>query len=277
MNAFARLLRRLDLAQEAPQHFVGGAGSGGVTEANRLYGGLVLAQAAVAAARTVPDLPLHALHGFFLRPGRPERDIHFHVDVSKAGRTFHTRTVTATQDDKPILQLLSSFSSNREDVAHQSPMPAAPAPDQLPNRDQLRGRDPSRSAVIDVRLCDALTDKTPLAPEKRVWLKPTESLPADPIIHMALLVYATDRTFLSTAWRPHADRGQLAGASLDHSLWLHDQVRFDDWLLFHMHSPAARHGRGLVQGSLYQRDGALLGNVAQQGTLSYRPWPETNQ
>ncbi|MGI9326978.1 MAG: acyl-CoA thioesterase [Pseudomonadales bacterium] len=276
MSAFARLLRRLDLAQEDDTLFVGGSGGRGVTEANRLFGGLVLAQAAVAAARTVPDLPMHALHGFFLRPGRPDRDIRFAVDVTKAGRSFHTRSVTATQEGKPILQLLASFAANRADVAHQPTMPSAPAPEGLPNRDQLRGRNDSQSAVIDVRLCDALTERTPLPAHKRVWLRPTEAVPADPVVHMALLVYATDRAFLSTAWRPHADKGQLAGASLDHSLWLHDAVTFDDWLLFDMHSPAARHGRGLVQGTLYQPSGRLLGNVAQQGTLTYRPWSAEN-
>ena len=49
-------------------------------------------------------------------------------------------------------------------------------------------------------------------------------------LHLAALAYATDRAFLSTAWRPHAGKGQQAGASLDHSLWLHDRIDFSDWL-----------------------------------------------
>lgn len=277
MSAFARLLRRLDLQRRSDLEFVGGAGVGGVTEANRLYGGLVLAQAAVAAARTVPGWPLHSLHAQFLRPGRPDADILFRVDRTKEGRSFHTRTVTASQAGKPILQMLTSFAQNRSGVRHQEPMPEAPNAEGLPNRDQLRGRDPRRSAVIDVRLCDPLTDRTPLPAHKRVWLKPTEPIPADPVLHMAILVYATDRTFLSTAWRPHADRGTLAGASLDHSVWLHEQVQFDDWVLFDMVSPSASHQRGLVQGALYGADGGLLGNVMQQGTLNHRPWPQERE
>lgn len=272
MNAFERLLRRLQLTRDSERGFVGGAGTGGVTEANRLYGGLVLAQAVVAAARTVDSSrPLHALHASFLRPGRPDSDIFFDVVTTKAGRSFDTRTVTALQDDKPILQMLVSFAANEPSVSHQTNAPVAPDPLSLPNRDVLRGRDPERSAVIDVRMCSPMTERTPLAPHKQVWLRPTQAIPEDPVLHMALLVYATDRTFLSTAWRPHADQGQMAGASLDHSLWLHEPVDFSDWLLFDMQSPAARHGRGLVQGSLYRRDGQLIGNVSQQGTLTYRP------
>ena len=273
LNAFERLLRRLDLTPAEPDRFIGGAGSGGVTEANRLYGGLVLAQAAMAAARTVTEArPLHSLHANFLRPGRPDADIHFDVLRTKTGRSFDTRTVTALQNDKPILQMLASFAPNSAEVAHQTTAPDAPEPLSLPNRDVLRGRDPERSAVIDVRMCSPMVDRTPLPPRKQVWLKPTQALPNDAALHMAMLVYATDRTLLSTAWRPHADQGQMAGASLDHSVWLHEAVNFNDWLLFDLESPSARNGRGLVHGSLYQRDGLLVGNVTQQGTLSHRPW-----
>jgi acyl-CoA thioesterase-2 len=102
-------------------------------------------------------------------------------------------------------------------------------------------------------------------------MKPTAPLPEDPVMQLAVLVYATDRTLLGTAWRPHADRGQLAGASLDHSIWLHVPARFDDWLLYTMESPAAAHGRGLVHGHLHRADGTLIASVAQQGTLTFSP------
>ena len=36
-------------------------------------------------------------------------------------------------------------------------------------------------------------------------------IPEDPKLHLALVVYASDRTLLDTAWRPHADRGESAG------------------------------------------------------------------
>ena len=41
-----------------------------------LFGGQVAAQALMAAARTVPaGRPPHSLHGYFLRPGRPDRPV----------------------------------------------------------------------------------------------------------------------------------------------------------------------------------------------------------
>ncbi|MEM1230286.1 MAG: acyl-CoA thioesterase domain-containing protein [Pseudomonadota bacterium] len=274
-QAFERLLRRLDLKETGGDDnlrcFSGGAGSGAVTAENRLYGGLVLAQAAVAAGRCFAPRELHALHANFLRPGRPDLDIRYEVMVSKQGRSFDTCTIQAMQQDKPILSMLASFGDFRPAPSHQQPMAEAPEPQGLPNRDALRGRDPAQAAVIDVRLCDPLTGRDPLPPRKRVWLKPVGTVPEDPVLQLGLLVYATDRTFLGTAWRPLADQGTLAGASLDHSLWLHSPARFDDWLLYDMESPVARHERGLVRGDLFQRDGRLLASVAQQGTLTYRP------
>lgn len=274
---YSKLLRRLDLEQNAQGQFIGGSGAGGVTADNRLYGGLVVSQAVVAAARSAPELHLHSMHAYFLRPGRPDTPIVFTVDEIKRGRNFHARQVQATQGDAIIFQMLASFTElgaglgQQADQSHSDPMPKVPEPEGLLNRDQARGRKNWQDATIDVRLCDALTEKLALPPTKSVWIKPVAEVPADPMTHLALLTFASDRAFLSTAWRPHADVGTLHGASLDHSLWIHAPIRFDDWHLYHSHSPAAAHGRGLVHGAIYNRQGQRVASVAQEGTLSYKP------
>jgi acyl-CoA thioesterase-2 len=277
LSAFAKLLARLDLPREDETVFVGGAGVGGVTDADRLFGGLVLAQATVAAARTVPDMSMHSLHAYFLRPGRPDEPIRLAVDPIKEGRNFRARMVTAGQGDDTILTMQASFSGDTPSVEHQDVMPAQPPPESLPNRDQLRGRANWRDMAIDVRLCDPLTDRAPLPPTKAVWMKPYGVLPEDPILHLALLVYATDRAFLSTAWRPHANLGELRGASLDHSLWFHDRIDFSDWHLYQMHSPAARFERGLVQGAIYNHKGQRTATAAQEGALRFRAREPTSR
>jgi acyl-CoA thioesterase-2 len=281
MSALAKLHRRLDLPRVDTWEFTGGAGIGGTTEAARLFGGLVLAQATVAAARTVqdraPELQMHSLHAMFLRPGRPEIPIRFVVDPIKQGRNFHARLITATQvdtrADKPdvqtIFQMQASFGRFETAVEHQDAMREVPPPEQAKNRDVLRGRDPA-GMPIEVRMIDDLDEERPAAPTTAIWIRANGAMPADPVLRLATLVYATDRAFLGTASRPHAGRGQLAGASLDHSLWFHDAVTFDDWLLFDMHSPAARFGRGLVQGALYQRDGRRIASAAQEGSLVFK-------
>lgn len=265
-----RLLDRLALTPDGPDRFRGGAGSGGVTVENRLFGGLVAAQAAVAAARTVTDAPMHSLHAYFLGPGRPDREMQFQVRRIKEGRNFQARCVEVWQQDRIIFHLQASFTRPAPGPHHQAPLPEVPGPEASPNRDQLRGRSNWAHMPVDVRMVTEITGARPLPPEQQVWLKPAGPLPEDPLLHLAMVVYASDRTLLETAWRPHADLGELAGASLDHSIWFHGAPRFDDWLLYVMESPAAGAGRGLALGGLYDRQGRRMASVAQEGLLRYR-------
>src|SRR5947208_500933 len=83
------------------------------------------------------------------------------------------------------------------------------------------------------------------------WLRAVGTLPDDPMLHAAIVAYASDFMLLSTATLPHAsDWGheRFMTASLDHVMWFHRPCRADEWLLYHCHSPAAAHARGLSLG-----------------------------
>jgi len=270
LDLLQRLIRRLTLTPSAPDLYVGGAGEGGVTENARLFGGLVAAQACMAALQTVDEFPLHSLHAYFLRPGRAQADINFHVARSKQGRNFAVRSVSAEQNGELIFQMLASFQRPEQGVHHQPLMPDAPPPEGLPNRDQMRGRAHWRQMPIDVRMVTEITGNHPQPGEQELWLGVNGAFPDDPNLHMALVVYASDRCLLDTAWRPHADQGELSGASLDHAMWFHRAPRFDDWLLYATSSPAAAAGRGLALGSIFDRQGNLVVSVAQEGVLRSR-------
>lgn len=271
MSHLTRLLERLTLRPAEDDVFLGGAGAGGVGSAERLFGGLVAAQAFVAAQNTVADMPAHSLHAYFLRPGRAHQDITFQVERIKDGRQFRARRVSAWQGDARIFELMASFQQPEAGVHHQAPLPAAPEPDGLPNRDALRGRTNWREQPIDVRMITPITADAPLPPEQRIWLRANGALPADTRVHAALIVYASDRSLLDTAWRPHADRGALTSASLDHAIWFHAEPRFDDWLLYTTASPAAAGGRGLAFGAIHDRGGRRIATVAQEGVLRTKP------
>jgi len=270
MSRFQRLLRRLALIETEPDVFRGGAGEGGIGSASRLFGGLVAAQATMAAQNTMAGFQLHSLHAYFLRPGRAMNDIEYRVTRTKEGRNFQGREVNAWQNDERIFQLQASFQKPEPGVEHQDAMTTVADPLSLPNRDQLRGRADWRDMPIDVRMATPITADAPLPPEQHIWLKANGAVPPDPALHIALVVYASDRSLLDTAWRPHADQGGLAGASLDHAMWFHRVPCFDDWLLYSMRSPAAAGGRGLAIGAIYDREGRRLVTVAQEGVLRSR-------
>ena len=57
------------------------------------------------------------------------------------------------------------------------------------------------------------------------------------------------------------------GASLDHTMWFHAPLSFDEWHLYTMDSPFAGGARSFNRGSVYTRDGALVASVAQEGLM----------
>ena len=59
-------------------------------------------------------------------------------------------------------------------------------------------------------------------------------------------------------------------ASLDHALWIHDDVKLDDWLLYTMESPWTGGGRGLTRGAFHTREGRLVASTAQEGLIRLR-------
>lgn len=271
-SPLGRLLHRLSLEPLAEHRFAGGSGRGGVTENNRLFGGLVLGQATMAASRTVEveQFALHALQAQFLRPTAPDQPVIYEVQRTKDGRRFANRLILARQNDRIMLTAQASFSTFVESpLAHQRPAPECPDPESLPNRDAARGRAQWREAPIDIRLIDPLPEADQrYAPATRFWIRPGAAIPANqPRLHEALLVYATDRTLLGTAFLPYGP-DHARGVSLDHSLHLYQPLDFNQWLLYDMASPVAGYQRGYVQGFLYQRDGKLVAAVTQEGTLT---------
>ncbi len=265
-----RLLELLSLERLDADLYLGETPAG----EGRLFGGLVAAQAVMAASATVERGDLHSLHAYFLRPGAHAVPIRFVVHRIRDGKTFTTRRVVAHQGGEAILGLESSFTLPESGIAHQDAMPEAPAPEDVPDWEVLRAAmlhqpQAMRPQPIEVRTCDPDDPEgKPQEPSKRVWMRPAGPVPDERRLHEALLVYASDRTLLSTASRPHGlPWGKRLAASLDHAMWLHRPARFDDWVLYASNSPVAHAARGLVLGAMYDRSSARIASVAQEGIV----------
>ncbi|MFB2555068.1 acyl-CoA thioesterase [Herbiconiux liangxiaofengii] len=248
----------------------------------RVFGGQVLAQALVAATRTVDDdRSVHSLHGYFLRPGDASADITFAVDRIHDGRSFSTRRAQAYQKGVPILSAILSFQSEDEGLEHQLEMPTdLPGPDELPSAAEVLSRvdHPVARTWARERAFDMRHVPGPLyfqvegerEPRQAVWIKALGTLPDDPDLHRAALVYASDYTILEPVMRRHDvawARPDLKMASLDHAMWWHRFARADEWLLYTQSSPSASSGRGLALGHIYDLSGRLIASVAQEGML----------
>ena len=106
----------------------------------RIFGGLVIAQALLAAYGTVEKSLCHSIHCYFLRPGDPTIPILYEVDRARDGRSFTSRRVTAIQHGEQIFNLAGSFQHPEAGLEHQDPMPDEPSPEQLSDETQLRAR-----------------------------------------------------------------------------------------------------------------------------------------
>jgi acyl-CoA thioesterase-2 len=270
----AGLLRLLDLETLDRDLFLGSPGRGEGT----LFGGLVAAQCAMAAGRTVGEGRfLHSLHGYFLRPGRHDCPLRFVVDRIRDGRSFTTRRVKAHQAGEAIFNMSASFCVPEEGISHESERPQAPDPESLPDWEEVRSHStgmPARSSAVELRMVEPPPMKVgeTSPPHQRNWMRVRGALPEDPLVHAAMLVYMSDRTLLMTAARPHGlPWGQRFSASLDHAVWIHRPVHLDDWILYAAESPVAHAARGLILGGLFYRNGPRVASVAQEGLIRRIP------
>ena len=284
-----RVLAMLELTPIGSDAFVGARVAMGLP---RVFGGQVLAQALVAAGRTVPEKTAHSLHAYFLRAGDPGEPIRYDVQRVRDGRRLSCRTVTAHQHGRSIATVTMSFAATSGGVAHQIPAPASiPAP-QVPTLaesasawgglgpawggfDALEIRvDPRRVGVDSAGRTP--TTMEPGASTDQLWQRVPFRLPAEPLLHQAFLVYASDVTILAAALVPHGVPvgceevgGRLLwdGVSVDHAIWFHGPVRADEWMLFDQLSPVAADGRAFTRAEVFTADGRMMASVAQEGLI----------
>ena len=275
------LLRTLDLTEDAADEFVFPALKSSSRE--RIFGGQVIAQAIVAADRTVDDEKrIHSLHSYFLRAGDETKPLHFRVHRDFDGRSISNRRVVVRQDDKVIFNLTASFQKPAEGLAHQIAMPDVLPPEQCPNAMEEIARNPlvsddqiermSMPRPFDVRI--ARPEGKNRTARQYQWFRTVAPLPDDPLIHRATLAFASDMGLLSTSMIPHGLHWTTPGlfsTSLDHAMWFHDDFRADQWICYVMDSDWTGHARGLNRGSLFTQDGILVASAVQEGMMRLMP------
>ncbi|MEZ5716457.1 MAG: acyl-CoA thioesterase II, partial [Paracoccaceae bacterium] len=230
----------------------------------RSFGGQVIAQALMAAIKTVPaDRPVHSLHGYFMRPGDATAPVLYQVERDRDGGSFTTRRVVAVQNGKPILNLAASFQIEEPGLSHQDTMPDVPPPEGLKTEAELAEayegdlpdlfrkwlRTPRPIEMRPVSLRPPFT-REPQG-EQSYWFRVPGTIGANPAMHRAALAFASDFALLGTAAYAHGKAfadPDMQFASLDHALWIHGDVQADDWMLYTMDSPWAGGARGFNRG-----------------------------
>ncbi len=275
-------LEQLDETSFRGKRKVGGRG--------RVFGGQVVGQALVAARATVEaERPVHSLHAYFMRPGSEDHPIDYRVERDRDGGSFSSRRVVALQEGVPILSMAASFQRDEGGAGHATPMPDVPPPESLLDETALYARAidripermrrwVTRPRPIEQRPVDPILqwEDDRRATRSATWFRAACPLPHDRDLHRAVLAYASDTRLLDASMLAHGWsfwEPAMQVASLDHALWLHDDVRMDEWHLYVTDSPWTGHGRGMNRGSVFARDGRLVATVAQEGLVRRRERP----
>jgi len=256
----------------------------------RVFGGQTIAQALVAAQRTVePDRHVHSLHGYFMRPGDITVPIIYEVDRIRDGGSFTTRRVVAIQHGHAIFSLEASFQVEEQGLEYQMPMPLdVPPPEELKSQRELLAEAThvpeqirlfwAKERPLELRpvYAEHYSSRDKLPPLQKVWIRLTGPVPNDRALRCAVLAYLSDMTLLDTATFAHG-RGifdpDIQAASIDHAMWFHREHALDGWLLYTQDSPSTSGSRGFTRGALYTQDGTLVASVAQEGLIRLRTKP----
>jgi acyl-CoA thioesterase II len=162
-----------------------------------------------------------------------------------------------------------------ESIVYQQLPPELPDPDSVPNfadqhRDLADERDgwwvrdqpiEYRYAGPSARLAADLPEAPPA--DIRMWWRPNGVAPTDPVIADCLATFVAGRTLLESAMiaRRTTPLGPGFSALMDLAMWFHHPPDLSDWLVYEQHSPSGIGGRGLAQGTMFNRNGQLVSTM----------------
>ena len=233
---------------------------------HRVFGGQILAQVLVAAAQASPEKSVKSLHSLFPREGDNAAPLRYRVERLQDGRTFGTTRVVASQGEKVIAAALLSLHTDEPGLHRSDAPPVVGPPESAPTVDLAMV--PWETRVVggvDLGVRGAAE------PRLDLWMR-TPPLDAERHVHQALLAHATDLTLIGTALRPFEGISQadstvtLHTAVTSHSVWFHQPLRVDEWLLVTQHSPVVAHGRAFGRGDVYAA-GELVASFAQEAMV----------
>ncbi len=246
----------------------------------RIFGGQLLAQALYAASSTVADHAPHSLHAYFLQTGDSRRPVEIVVTPVRNGRSMATRQVSVAQGDRTLLTALASFHSNPAEPELAQQHTDVPPADEMPLLQHWvhQVRPPMRRIAqtwidvppaLEMRIAEPTTflGGRQTSGARSHWMRLPRRIADSPGLHSAMLTYASDYLMLDMALRSHpdpADYASVAAVSLDHAIWLHRPVHFDEWHLYTQETAAISGHRAMVRGTIRDEAGRMVASTAQE-------------
>lgn len=227
-------------------------------------GGHQLAQAVVAASKTVSNQRVTSASMIFSKAASFEEPLNVEVDVLRGGRNFSTLQVRTVQRDQiRSAGLVLMDSSNTDRIRQSMPMPDVPGPEQSAPIDmKVTGRE---IRIVDAAYTNDLDHIGP--PELYAWIRFRDA-PKEAYLNAALMTQATTHWTIAAALRPHPGLSQalahvsLSTGPLKTDISFHDDVDVSQWMLYV--NEAVYSGKGQAQGvgKIFSIDDRLLATFA---------------
>eukprot|EP00931_Biecheleriopsis_adriatica_P046689 TRINITY_DN26833_c0_g1_i2.p1 TRINITY_DN26833_c0_g1~~TRINITY_DN26833_c0_g1_i2.p1 ORF type:complete len:337 (+),score=53.75 TRINITY_DN26833_c0_g1_i2:33-1013(+) len=282
-HATSALQTALQLQQIAQcDIFTGNEDAVGRTSWGRVFGGQVMAQALVAAQRTVAsELHAHSLHCYFLLAGESGVELLYEVERVRDGGSFATRVVKALQRSRAIFQLTVSFHRPEWGPSFQTPMRELQSiarsrgfKGSLPSPEEFMERGAPMEKVVGA---DNHGDIDTVLIARGDWwslryFRHRRPLPDDLDMHQSVFAWMSDSTMVGICKLPHQSGTQQSyefsmSFSLDHSIHFHRPFRADEWLIFHVRTTVSTGSRGLARNEVFSLDGQLVATVTQEALI----------
>jgi uncharacterized protein (DUF427 family)/acyl-CoA thioesterase len=261
------LIRLVDVQPNGPDRFVGPPYRDKTR--NVVEGGQFLAQAIVAASKTMPEQRVTSAYMTFPKAASFDDPIDITVEKLRAGRTFSTLAIRAEQNGalcSPGLVLMDAGAPDT--IADQVAMPDVPGPyESEPYDMKVLGR--------DLRIVDGAYSPDPNRdgpPVIYAWMRFRDA-PTEQYLQSALVAQATTHWTIGAAMRPHHGYGEadahvtMSTGIMSVGIAFHDDAPVTEWFLYA--NPAIWSGRGLAQGQgqVFSEDGRLMASYSVQAMI----------
>jgi acyl-CoA thioesterase II len=233
-------------------------------------GSQILAQSLVAAGKALPGRAVRSAHAWFVSAAEPADRLEFTVTPVRAGRSFASAVVTASQGDRTCATTTVMLDYPQADVirhdrwAGRPPAgPEAAYPAHMP----MRGRQLRIEGVRDYGSPDEVGP-----PVMDAWLR-YDTVPERDDLRRALLSHFTGQLSISTTMRAHAGIGTsqahhtVSTAVMAIGLSFHEPVQWDGWIRYHHESTYAGAGMSYVRGQVLTEDGRLIASFTQDAMI----------
>ncbi|HEY1466051.1 MAG TPA: DUF427 domain-containing protein [Acidimicrobiales bacterium] len=263
----ADLIQLIDVQPDGADRFVGPPYRDKTR--NVVEGGQFLAQAIVAASKTMPEQRVTSAYMTFPKAASFDDPIDITVEKLRAGRTFSTLAIRAEQNGalcSPGLVLMDAGAPDT--IADQVAMPDVPGPyESEPYDMRVLGR--------DLRIVDGAYSPDPNRdgpPVIYAWMRFRDA-PTEQYLQRALVAQATTHWTIGAAMRPHHGFGEadahvtMSTGIMSVGIAFHDDAPVTEWFLYA--NPAIWSGRGLAQGQgqVFSEDGRLLASYSVQAMI----------